>query len=171
MKGPESQRILITNAGTGGGHAYYGQTAEKQLHKKGYIPSWYEARQDTHDPRTRAFFEGENVFYLWGSHGDWRTPVYEWIRSRQNTNNPVLKRAQDELRHISQHHDLIISAHAYTAVQTDTPLLLIQGDVHAPKDYALPQANIIAVPTDIARSDLLGYGIPEEKKTTPNNIF
>lgn len=154
----------IVDPGIGGGHPYYGLVLAHELRRKGIEPRWISARKIASDTLAKYYWRAVYTAYRFGGMGGILTEVYERSREDSKRRNPALAHAQEDLaRYLNQYDGVNIATHAHTAVKTRSPLVLIQGDLHGGKDYAIPEADYIAVPTDISKSELLAQGIPEDK--------
>src|SRR5581483_3134504 len=133
------------HGGIGGGHELFGQILEKQLQQRGIATEWFNARLDASSPFTKAYWNAVNAAYRLGAQGGRFTKAYGLIRGEAKDSIPPLKflketalsMAQSDIRRTQETFGgVVVSTHANTAVKTDAPLVLVQGDLYGGRDYA-----------------------------------
>lgn len=156
-----TKEVIIPHSPIGGGHETYGLTVANELQKRGIETQWVSP--DT--GRSRFYWGIARTLYIMGSGGKRRIGFYDWLRQRDNANNPLLRLGQHQLRQtLANFEGVVVANHAHTAVKPPRgQLVLLQGDVNGGKDYASKAADIITVPIDASREELADFGIPPEK--------
>lgn len=158
-------RVEMVTVPTGAGHRLYGQTVEQKLLEQGIGVSWYDALEDARSLFVRAYWRGVNEVYYQGSQGPKRNVIYELSRSRSNRNSPLLRPAQNEIQEaLWDFGGVVVFTHAHTAVKLEkAKSVLIQGDYQGGEEYANSQVDVIVVPEEASKQELIGYGVPGDR--------
>ncbi|MBI2622436.1 hypothetical protein HYW66_02275 [Candidatus Microgenomates bacterium] len=155
------ERVIIPHSPIGGGHETYGLVVAAELQRRGVETRWVSPDTEL----SRLYWGIARTLYIMGGGGERRIGFYDWLRQKDNGNNPLLRLGQHQLRQtLVDFEGAVVASHAHTAVKPPRgQLVLLQGDVHGGKDYASKAADIITVPIDASRAELTGFGIPPEK--------
>lgn len=166
MKTPEAPVVIVVPE-VGLGHYAYGMATQDQLRVIGVDSQWISIPDATSGLVSHVYWRLARSLYERGGRGGNNTRVYQWIRERQIRDSTLLKLGQRELRRALADYDgVVVSTHAHTAVRGRGPLVLVQGDILGGDDYANQEADMIVVPTEISRQELIDKGLSTEKVRT-----
>ena len=167
MRSPEARPVTMIDPEVGGGHPTFLLAQEEALQNRGFETQQLSAREVANDMVSRLYWNGTQLVYRIGGMGGPLTWAYEEFREWQAQHGGGLPRiVKDRLREALPNNEgtIIISTHALTAVKPEgAKLVLLQGDNFGGKGYAVENADLIAVPEDSSRDELIAYGIPPEK--------
>lgn len=166
MKTPETP-VVIINPEVGLGHHTFGMAIQDQLRVMGVDSQWISIPDATSGLVSHLYWRLARFLYERGGRGGNDTRVYQWIRERQIRDSTLLKLGQRELRRALVDYDgVVVSTHAHTAVRGRGPLILIQADILGGDDYVSQEADVVVVPTEVSRQELIDRGLSAEQVRT-----